>query len=137
MNVNKIDLDDKYNAENGVCFRNISFLPLFFRGSFAFQSLLPPAEHAANLVELFGQCGIFLVRYALVLPGQLEKEFDAVELGDGGIEASNLLLLSEIERNENIFQEFQKVSLDLAAEGVAVGLGKVSNNAKPEGVRSF
>ena len=56
----------------------------------------PSAEHAPDLGKWFGKCNIFFVIQILDFPGDLEKEFEKVELSGCPLEVGELLLFCEI-----------------------------------------
>lgn len=104
------------------------------RREFRFHSLLPSAEHPADLIELFGESRIFLRIDQLIFPSDLEKEFQKVEFTASGDEVSEFLFRFHVLRPEKYFQYFEKESVDFSSERIPMKFRNMRDRILPQSV---
>ncbi len=113
------------NDNDWFCFRNsLHFsLNLLWIGGVLFCELtVPPAQHLADLVELYRKGEIFLIIYRLHFPYHHQQYFQRVELSDCYTHIGLFLRSSEEARQCHGFHYFHEQFVNPHAKGVSVCL---------------
>lgn len=139
-NVNDWNLDENgnWNADNHVvCPGHAQSFSRLFRREFCFEAFLPAPEHPPDFVELGGELQIFFIIDQLVLPADLKKEFEEVELPGCGYQICELLFGFGILRPKEYLERLEKKRIYFSSERVAMKLRNMRNNTLPKTIGSF
>jgi len=138
-NVNQLSNDNVWNVEyrHRLVIPQHTVSPTLLWWEFCFETFLPSTKHPTNFLEFDGKSRIFFSINQLILPTNLEKEFEEIKLADSSDQILELVLCLGILSSEQNLENIEKEFINLATKRMTMDFRDMRNDTIPESVGSF